>query len=212
METKKCKHCQTDIPKKAKVCPNCKRKQGGALKTVLIVFLVFILIGGLFGGSDEEEVTVKENNENSVEKVETEKEKTKETKYKVGDVVSYNDVDVCVLSYTESNGGEWSKPEDGKIFVYPVIEISNNSDEEISISSMLSFNNYCDDYLLDYSSNALMAISSEDGMQTLDMTIASGKKAKGVLGLEVPSDWKTIEIYYKDNAWLDSNFSFVIEK
>ncbi|HEY4498991.1 MAG TPA: zinc ribbon domain-containing protein [Candidatus Paceibacterota bacterium] len=24
METKKCKHCQTDIPKKAKKCPNCQ--------------------------------------------------------------------------------------------------------------------------------------------------------------------------------------------
>lgn len=211
METKKCKHCQSDIPKKAKVCPNCKRKQGGLLKTVLIVFLVLILIGGLFGNSDDEEVTVKENTNTEVptEKVE---ETKKETKYGIGDIVSYNDVDICIISYTESNGGEWSKPEDGKIFVYPVIEICNNSDEELSISSMLSFNNYCDDYLLDYSSNALMAISTEDGMQALDMTIAPGKKAKGVLGLEVPEDWKTIEIYYKDNAWLGSNFSFVIEK
>ena len=25
-ETKKCKHCQTEIPKKAKVCPNCHKK------------------------------------------------------------------------------------------------------------------------------------------------------------------------------------------
>ena len=28
-ETKKCKYCQSDIPKKAKVCPVCKKKQGG---------------------------------------------------------------------------------------------------------------------------------------------------------------------------------------
>ena len=26
-ETKKCKYCQSDIPKKAKVCPVCKKKQ-----------------------------------------------------------------------------------------------------------------------------------------------------------------------------------------
>ena len=210
METKKCKHCQTDIPKKAKVCPNCKRKQGGALKTVLIIFVVLLLIGGLFGNSESEEVTVKENT--NIEAVEETKEKAKETTYGIGDIVSYNNVDVCILSYSESSGGDWSKPESGNIFVYPVIEISNNSDEELHISSMMSFNSYCDDYLLDYSSNALMAISTEDGMQALDMTIAPGKKAKGVLGLEVPTDWKTIEIYYKDNVWLDSNFSFVIEK
>ena len=30
-ETKVCKHCQTEIPKKAKVCPNCRKKQGGLI-------------------------------------------------------------------------------------------------------------------------------------------------------------------------------------
>ena len=28
-ETKVCKHCQSEIPAKAKVCPNCRKKQGG---------------------------------------------------------------------------------------------------------------------------------------------------------------------------------------
>ena len=35
-DTKKCKHCKSDIDKKAKICPVCKKKQGGALKFVLI--------------------------------------------------------------------------------------------------------------------------------------------------------------------------------
>lgn len=41
-KTKKCKFCQSEIPKKAKVCPVCKRK----LKTIgcLPVIAVFILI------------------------------------------------------------------------------------------------------------------------------------------------------------------------
>ncbi len=30
-ETKKCKYCQSEIDKKAKICPNCKKKQGGSL-------------------------------------------------------------------------------------------------------------------------------------------------------------------------------------
>lgn len=57
-ETKKCKHCQTDIPKKAKVCPNCKRKQGGKWKTVLLVILVLGIIVS-FMPSTEEETTTK---------------------------------------------------------------------------------------------------------------------------------------------------------
>lgn len=45
--TKKCKYCLTEIPKKAKVCPNCKRtlKSHGCLISVLI-FIIF-LCGGI---------------------------------------------------------------------------------------------------------------------------------------------------------------------
>lgn len=52
-ETKKCKYCQTEIPAKATVCPNCKRtlpKNNGCLITVLI-FLVIIVIGIIIGGN-----------------------------------------------------------------------------------------------------------------------------------------------------------------
>ena len=44
--TKICKHCAMEIPYNAKVCPNCRKKQGmGCLPIVLIVLGVFILIG-----------------------------------------------------------------------------------------------------------------------------------------------------------------------
>ena len=58
METKKCKHCQTDIPKKAKVCPNCKKKQGGKLKTVFIVILIIGIIGSFIPEDEPKEETV----------------------------------------------------------------------------------------------------------------------------------------------------------
>ena len=40
---KKCKFCQADIPKKAKVCPNCKRtlKSHGCLISILIFIIIF---------------------------------------------------------------------------------------------------------------------------------------------------------------------------
>lgn len=40
---KKCKYCQVDIPKKAKVCPNCKRNlnSGGGCLTVILGFFIF---------------------------------------------------------------------------------------------------------------------------------------------------------------------------
>lgn len=42
--TKKCKHCQSDIPKKAKVCPVCRKKQGGKAKWIFIVILILLLM------------------------------------------------------------------------------------------------------------------------------------------------------------------------
>lgn len=45
-KTKKCKHCQSDIDAKAKICPVCKKKQGrnGCLAGILIAI---ILVAGV---------------------------------------------------------------------------------------------------------------------------------------------------------------------
>ena len=36
---KMCKHCKAEIPKTAKVCPNCNKKQGGVIKWVIIAVI-----------------------------------------------------------------------------------------------------------------------------------------------------------------------------
>ena len=52
METKKCKQCQTDIPKKAKKCPNCQSDQRSwfnrhpFLVILLALFLIFVFSVG----------------------------------------------------------------------------------------------------------------------------------------------------------------------
>ncbi len=211
--TKTCKHCKTEIPYDAKVCPQCRKKQkGGILKWLLIVIVLVIIIGVVIGSSSDDKkvknVTPKNNSTDTTKESSGSNEKTE---FSVGEVAEYDGVQVSVLDYEEATGDEWTAPDDGKIFVYVNIEIVNNTDGEISVSSMMSFDSYCDDYKLDYSSNALMAASA-DNKQQLDGSIAAGKKMNGYLGLEVPVDWKTIEINYKDNVWLDSNFKFIINK
>ncbi len=54
-ETKVCKYCQSEIPKKAKICPNCRKKQKkatGCLTTILIVFVILVLFIFIFGSGN----------------------------------------------------------------------------------------------------------------------------------------------------------------
>ena len=80
-ETKICKHCQSEIPKKAKICPQCRKKQGGIGKIILIVFVALFLLGS-FGGSEEESKTTSEtvaDNSEVASKVETVENASQET-------------------------------------------------------------------------------------------------------------------------------------
>lgn len=81
--TKKCKHCKSDIPFDANICPNCRKKQksGGCLKWFLVIIVAIGVIGALAGnGNDDKESDVKniestaENNNNTQESEVNEKE------------------------------------------------------------------------------------------------------------------------------------------
>lgn len=57
---KKCKYCQTEINKKAKICPQCHKNQANpffiTLRIILGIIIVLIGIGGIVGaGSDSKE-------------------------------------------------------------------------------------------------------------------------------------------------------------
>lgn len=216
-ETKLCKHCQTEIPKKAKVCPNCRKKQGGIGKWIAIaVVVVIILCAAASGGKDEDKPkqisSASSDNNVSNETVNSETESQDEVEkdtFGIGETAELNDVQVTMTSYEESNGSEYNNPADGNVFVLVEFEIANNSDSEIAISSMMSFDAYSDDYALNYSLSALM---EKDGATQLDGTIASGKKMKGIIGYEVPEDWSNIEIHFTDNVWSNNKFKFLIEK
>ena len=133
------------------------------MKKLLLIFIVLIAIGAigsfLSGGDKTQHVDSAKSDDNSNEK----QSNAADDSFNIGEIAEYNDVQVTVLSYEESTGNEWVQPESGKIFVFPEIEITNNSDDEISVSSMISFDCYIGDYKADFSSNAFMALSTESG-------------------------------------------------
>ena len=113
--------------------------------------------------------------------------------FKLGDAVELDGITVSFVDVVTSTGADFSKPEEGNVFVLCEFEIANNSKDELAVSSMMSFEAYCDGYTCDYSLSALLAKGNKS---QLDGTVAAGKKMRGVVGYEIPSDWKELEIQY----------------
>lgn len=148
------------------------------------------------------------NTENTnQESISSEKE---EVIFLQGETAELNDVQVTLLNWEESEGSGYNRPTEGNKFILAEFEIVNNSEEELAISSLLSFEAYADDYAINLSISAM--IEKNGTQQQLDGAIAAGKKIKGVVGYEVPADWKTIEIHFTDSVWRDNKFKFLIEK
>lgn len=52
---KKCKHCQSEIDDKARVCPNCGKKQGKPILLIIIIVIIIIAVIATLGGGGETE-------------------------------------------------------------------------------------------------------------------------------------------------------------
>lgn len=171
-------------------------------KTIALLLACFLLLGlnacdsepSLVGSAD----TPNTNSNNATE--------AEEKVFKLGDSVELDDVVVTFIDVTESKGSNYNKPAEGNVFVLCEFEIVNNSSEELNVSSMLSFEAYCDDYSCDTSLNALM---EKGNKEQLDGTVAAGKKMKGVVGYEIPSDWKELEVQYTLDILSGSKIVFV---
>lgn len=196
----KCKTCGADIAKSAKVCPAFGAKQKKPV--VLIVITVFIaigIIGTALGVNSPEKVgdtDAKGGNGSTA---------PQKTEFAVGDVVSLKDIEVTFVSCTQSSGEGFYTPDSGNVFLFCEFAIENKSSKDISISSIMSFEAYVDDYSTNMSMTG--TLSADKGQ--LDGTVASGKKMSGVIGYEVPADWKTLEIRFTPDFWYGNAITFI---
>ncbi len=187
--TKKCKHCKTDIPYKAKVCPNCRRKQGSILGVIIIIFAIIVIATVASQLSDEPKKVDSNTNNNA-------NNNTSQDSFKVGETVELKNVRATLVSIEESQGSQYIKPGDGKVFLLCEFNIENNSNSDITVSSMLSFEAYCDSYSINQSFQGATVKS-----KTLDGTVAAGKKMNGYIAYEVSIDWKEMEINFSPDVW-----------
>ncbi|WP_347563691.1 DUF5067 domain-containing protein [Pseudoflavonifractor sp. 524-17] len=211
-----CKSCGKEIPKTANICPSCgaKQKKHKALGVILLILGIFIVIAAVFGGSDDEDKPQRVSKEDSPKAsaaATTAPAATPEPKdevFTVGDSVSLDDIVVTLVDVSESTGGNYMTPADGNVFIICEFEIENNSSKDISVSSIMSFDAYVDDYS---TSMSLSAEMSSDKNQ-LDGSVAAGKKMNGVIGYEVASDWSEIEVRFTPDFWSGNEFIFTYSK
>lgn len=207
METKLCKHCKTEIPKDAKVCPNCRKKQKGAAKWVVIVVVAVVIIGALAGGKSGDspsDSNPKKVGQSDSGKTNTENgtESTESKEFVVGDVVETSNLRISFLSaeeYTSDN--EFIQPEKGNVFYKMEFEFENISDSDEYVSSY-DFNCYADGYDME---------QSYMDMMDLDATLSPGKKTKGFVFFQVPKDSKEITLEYETNFWTENKIVFIVK-
>lgn len=199
--TKLCKYCKTEIPYGARICPQCRKKQGpgGCLITIIIIVILGGISTYLGDGNEDNPSTLTEKTNNLT----PEEEKSV---FGIGDTVEVDDgIEMTILSagvYESDN--MFLGPSDGKLFYKVDIEISNNSSKDTTISSMLSFEAYEDEYSIDETFTS----GIED---MLSGGVAAGKKIKGSLCYELNKNWKTLEIQYKPNVWLSKKIVFELK-
>ena len=187
-----------------------KKKKGGCLKTILIVFVVIGAIGSLTGGdkSEPKKVSTSSGKNDESSKSGTVDEKKE---FQVGETVSLKDVNVTLVSSTESAGSEYVKPDDGKEFLILEFNIENNSSKDINISSVANFEAYCDDFSLNQDILGQQAPEAE-GKTQLDGSVASGKKMNGIIVYQVPTGYKNFEINVAPDFWSTKDIKYVINK
>lgn len=213
--TKLCKHCKTEIPYDAKICPNCRKSQkpNGCLVAILVVVVLFVLIGVVGGGSSKGD-TAATNLASSTTQTNTAASQTEaaptpepKTTYTVGETAEDRDIKVTLVSAEQSQGSQFLTPADGNVYVVLEFEIENNSNTDITVSSLASFEAYCDDYSVNMDLTVNML---DDSKKTLDGSVAAGKKLNGVIGYEVPADFKTLEVKFTPSFWSNRSITFEI--
>lgn len=206
-----CKSCGKEIAKSAKVCPGCGAKNKAPLgarilATTGILFLAIVIIA--ISQGDEEPKPANDPDVPATSAPQGQATTAAKTTFGIGEAAEMNNIVVELISVTESEGSQFSKPSEGNVFVLCSFEIINNSSSDLAVSSMLSFDAYVDDYSASLSLSAL--IDSDDTQ--LDGTVAAGKKMKGVVGYEAPEGWTNIEIRFSPSVWSGKAFVFVATK
>lgn len=221
MNMKTCKYCKSEIDKKAKVCPVCRKKLTKKWPIVVGILVALLIIGAIGGNksskddnADKEVGSVNATNDISESKA-TDGESTAQsgevTYPGVGAYIQGDDWKISLLSaktydnLPDAEGFYKDTPADGKKYLVLQFEVENISSEDNFFNYF-----YIDSYLDKYSIDPSITINHVDGKKMLGGDVQAGKKLAGYLAWEVPADWKEFQFTYKEWASSDKT-TFVVK-
>ena len=204
-----CPHCKARVPHGAIICWKCFRKLKVDEKTkrqykIIFPIIAFIFVFFIIIASTSKRTVAKAQPSNvfpsqtAVQSVPT-----------VGDTVEKSGIKVTFNGVKESKGSQFVEPASGNIFLLCELTIQNESSSDITVSSLMSFECYIDDYATSLSITALM---DDTVNKQLDGTIAPGKKMRGYVGYEVPRNWSDVEIRFVPSLGSARDFVFNYSK
>ncbi len=128
--------------------------------------------------------------------------------YGIGETGVLNDLSATLVGVSESTGAEYTKPDEGKVFVLCEFELENNSGQNVSVNSFGSFDIYVDDYAAELEH----MVSLITDKPSLSGDIVPGKKMSGVVCFQTPTDWAESEVRFKPDYLGNAEMVFVATK
>ncbi len=125
--------------------------------------------------------------------------------YAVGDIVSIGDNILVILGWQNVPEDDFATPDDGKKFIAVDMVIVNQSDEAVSISTMLQMalkDETGQNYPVDFMAGMAIDESSVDG------ELAPGERVRGKIGFQVPIEAQGLKFVF-DESLFGSGKSFI---
>lgn len=182
--TKICKHCSTEIPYEAKVCPQCRKKQKkGILFKAFIVIVILVVLFSIFGSEEEEEM---------------------QTEFSVGETFKGEDINIAYIECGDyETDNMFMEPKKGYKYIYAEFEFENPSDSDTGVG-FWDFSCYADGYSCE------AFYFEEDDLTAYD-NLSPGNKAKGKVYFEVPKDSEKIILEYELDYWDETKLNFIVK-